>query len=89
MNDVDMKFILTGLSKLKEYFNKFKLPAVCDDIQYIKMLIVQQDKELKRVKDQLWNARKDLLKYKHLEGLSKKDKIKIYNKEDIKQIKRK
>lgn len=62
MNNTDMNFLLVSFGKLKAYFNKIKMPRVCDDLEYMKLLVVSQDKELSRVKDQLWEVRKENIK---------------------------
>ena len=56
----DTTFVIKGLQKLKEYFKNN--PALQNDIQYMKMLVVTQEKELKRLRVSNKNIRLDLIK---------------------------
>jgi hypothetical protein len=47
MNKTDIRVVVNNLTKLKSYFYKIKKPLVCEELEYMKALIVQQDKELK------------------------------------------
>jgi hypothetical protein len=80
MNDIDIRFFLININKLKDYFRKLKLNSVCDYLEYMKMLAVSQDKELKRIKNQLWNSRKEIIRLKSLERVWKGSHILTNNK---------
>jgi len=47
MTDPEFKFCVNGLNKLKDYF---KQPEVKNDIEFIKLILVTQDKEIKDLK---------------------------------------
>ena len=47
MTDSEFKFCVNGLNKLKDYF---KPQEVKDDIEFIKLILVTQDKEIKKLK---------------------------------------
>jgi hypothetical protein len=47
MTDTDFKFCIKGLNTLKGYFKK---PEVKQDIEFIKLILVTQDKEIKDLK---------------------------------------
>jgi hypothetical protein len=62
MTKTDIRIIINNLTKLKDYFYKIKQPLISEELEYMKGLIVQQDKECKKLR----------LDYLKADGLVKK-----------------
>lgn len=58
--DKDITFLIKSLQTLKEYFSNN--PAVCDDLQYMKMLVVALEKENKQLRKDKLTLRKELIR---------------------------
>jgi hypothetical protein len=62
MDIAEFKFCVEGINKLKDFFRRSKKLQLVEDLEYIKLLIVTQDKEIKDLKRKLKTLRLENIK---------------------------